>query len=127
MIVVSLVPFADGCPRVRSRPVLRPIRPCPCSNLHKAEKDVKIFAGGRTVTVMDVCRALVSIFEFPVRGRASLELELIALHHQVTVLRRQRPGRPQLSSLDRLLSVGSTGSRTRQARGPREKPRAEQA
>jgi hypothetical protein len=34
--------------------------------------------------------ALVSIFEFRVRSRASLELELIALRHQVTVLRRQR-------------------------------------
>jgi putative transposase len=49
--------------------------------------------------------ALFSIFEFRVRSRASLELELIALRHQVTVLRRQRPGRPQLSSLDRLLWV----------------------
>ena len=49
--------------------------------------------------------ALASIFEFRVRIRASLELELIALRHQVTVLRRQRPGRPQLSSLDRLLWV----------------------
>ena len=49
--------------------------------------------------------AVVSIFAFRFRGRASLELELIALRHQVTVLRRQRPGRPQLSSLDRLLWV----------------------
>ena len=49
--------------------------------------------------------ALVSIFEFRVRSRASLELELVAPLHQVTVLRRQRPGRPQLSSLDRLLWV----------------------
>src|SRR5208337_2073356 len=49
--------------------------------------------------------ALISIFEFRVRSRASLELELVALRHQVTVLRRQRPGRPQLSSLDRLLWV----------------------
>src|SRR4029453_12428003 len=38
-------------------------------------------------------------------SRASLELELIALRHQVTVLRRQRPGRLQLSSLDRLLWI----------------------
>jgi hypothetical protein len=51
--------------------------------------------------------AVVSIFEFRVRSRASLELEIIALRHQVTVLWRQRPGRPQLSSLDRLLWVGS--------------------
>jgi transposase InsO family protein len=49
--------------------------------------------------------ALISIFEFRLRGRASLELELIALRHQVTVLRRHCPGRPQLSSLDRLLWV----------------------
>jgi putative transposase len=49
--------------------------------------------------------ALVSIFAFRFRGRASLEIELIALRHQVTVLRRQRPGRLQLSSLDRLLWV----------------------
>jgi methanol metabolism-related c-type cytochrome len=34
-----------------------------------------------------------TILAFRVRSRASLELELIALRHQVTVLRRQRPGR----------------------------------
>jgi hypothetical protein len=47
--------------------------------------------------------AVVSIFAFRFRGRTSLEIELIALRHQVTVLRRQRPGRLHLSSLDRLL------------------------
>jgi len=52
-----------------------------------------------------ILSALVSILAFRVRSRASLELELIALRHQVTVLRRQRPGRPKLSSLDRLLWV----------------------
>jgi putative transposase len=54
------------------------------------------------VTILFV---LVSILEFRVRSRASLELELVALRHQVAVMRRQRPGRPQLSSLDRLLWV----------------------
>src|SRR5450755_3963577 len=44
-----------------------------------------------------------SLLSFRVRSRASLELELIALRHQVTVLRRQRPGRPRLFSTDRLL------------------------
>jgi hypothetical protein len=34
-----------------------------------------------------------------------LELKLVALQHQLAVLRRQRPGRAQLSSLDRLLWV----------------------
>ena len=52
-----------------------------------------------------ILSALVSILAFRVRSRASLERELIALRHQVTVLRRQRPGRPKLSSLDRLLWV----------------------
>ncbi len=39
------------------------------------------------------------------RSRAALELEVVALRHQLAVLRRQRPGRPQLSSIDRLLWV----------------------
>ena len=49
--------------------------------------------------------AAVSIFVFRFRSRAALELKLVALQHQLTVLRRQRPSRPQLSSLDRLLWV----------------------
>ena len=52
-----------------------------------------------------ILSAIVSIFAFRFRSRASLELKLIALQHQLAVLRRQRPGRPQLSSLDRLLWV----------------------
>jgi hypothetical protein len=40
-----------------------------------------------------ILSAVISIFAFRFRGRASLEIELIALRHQVTVLRRQRPGR----------------------------------
>src|SRR3954449_13252091 len=47
----------------------------------------------------------VVIFAFRFRSRAALELKLIALQHQLAVLRRQRAGRPQLSSLDRLLWV----------------------
>jgi putative transposase len=52
-----------------------------------------------------ILSAVVSIFAFRFRNRASLELKLIALQHQLAVLHRQRPGRPQLSSLDRLLWV----------------------
>jgi hypothetical protein len=36
------------------------------------------------------------------RGRAALELEVVALRHQLAVLRRQRPGRPRLTSFDRV-------------------------
>jgi hypothetical protein len=39
------------------------------------------------------------------RGRAVLELENLALRHQLHVLRRQRPGRPRLFTIDRLLWV----------------------
>ena len=49
--------------------------------------------------------ALVSLLSFRVRSRASLELELVALRHQVTVLRRQRPSRARLFCADRLLWV----------------------
>jgi putative transposase len=52
-----------------------------------------------------ILSAVVSIFAFRFRSRASLELKLIALQHQLAVLHRQRPGRPRLSSFDRLLWV----------------------
>ena len=52
-----------------------------------------------------ILSAVVSIFAFRFRSRALLELKLIALQHQLAILRRRRPGRPQLSSLDRLLWV----------------------
>src|SRR6266852_8271442 len=49
--------------------------------------------------------AVGSLLSFRVRSRASLELELVALRHQVTVLRRQRPGQLRIFSTDRLLWV----------------------
>src|SRR5262245_6348726 len=52
-----------------------------------------------------ILSAVVSLFAFRFRSRASLEIELIVVRHQLAVLRRQRPGRPQLSSFDRLLWV----------------------
>ena len=55
--------------------------------------------------MVTILSALVSLLSFRVRSRASLELELVALRHQVTVLRRQRPGRLRLFCADRLLWV----------------------
>src|SRR6266511_868232 len=55
--------------------------------------------------MITILSTVVSIIAFRLRRRASLELELIALRHQVTVLRRQHPGRPRLFSTDRLLWV----------------------
>jgi putative transposase len=55
--------------------------------------------------MITILSALVSLLSFRVRSRASLELELVALRHQVTVLRRQRHGQLRLFSTDRLLWV----------------------
>jgi putative transposase len=55
--------------------------------------------------MITILSALVSLLSFRIRSRASLELELVALRHQVTVLRRQRPGRARLFCADRLLWV----------------------
>src|SRR3979411_2229715 len=77
-----------------------------CSNLRNAEKAYRLPYRRHTVIGMIIIlSALVSRLSFRFRGRASLELELIALRHQVTVLRRQRPGRPKLFRADRLLWV----------------------
>src|ERR1700687_3665888 len=55
--------------------------------------------------MITILSAVVSALCFRFRRRASLELELVALRHQVAVLRRQRPGRLRLFSTDRLLWV----------------------
>jgi DDE domain len=55
--------------------------------------------------MLTLLSALGSLLSFRVRSRTALELELVALRHQVTVLRRQRPGQPRLLSADRLLWV----------------------
>src|SRR3979490_1896551 len=55
--------------------------------------------------MITILSALVSLLSFRVRRRASLEVELLALRHQVSVLRRQRKVRLQLFATDRLLWV----------------------
>src|SRR5437763_4619860 len=55
--------------------------------------------------MITILSAQLSLLSFRVRRRASLELEIVALRHQVAVLRRQRPGRLRLFCADRLLWV----------------------
>jgi hypothetical protein len=55
--------------------------------------------------MMTILSALISILGFHIRSRASLELELISLRHQASVLRRQHAGRIRRFSTDRLLWV----------------------
>ena len=50
-------------------------------------------------------RSIVAAIARRFRSRAVLELENLALRHQLHVLRRQRPGRPRLIAIDRLLWV----------------------
>jgi putative transposase len=48
---------------------------------------------------------MASLLSFRLRSRASLELEVIALRHQLSVLKRQRPGRARLFYAYRLLWI----------------------
>src|ERR1700736_6369406 len=50
-------------------------------------------------------RSIVAVVARRFRSRAVVELENLALRHQLRVLRRQRPGRPRLFAIDRLLWV----------------------
>jgi hypothetical protein len=58
--------------------------------------------GGETRAVL---QQMVSVLVRRLRSRAVVELENLALRHQLHVLRRQRPARPQLFMIDRLLWV----------------------
>jgi transposase InsO family protein len=55
--------------------------------------------------MLKVVRSMVSVLARRFRSRAVVELENLALRHQLQVLRRQRPGRPRLFAIDRLLWV----------------------
>src|ERR1700730_5246324 len=55
--------------------------------------------------MLKLVHSALSIVARRFRSRAVLELENLALRHQLHVLRRQRPGRPRLFAIDRLLWV----------------------
>jgi putative transposase len=57
--------------------------------------------------MLTILSAMVSLVSFRFRRRASLELEVLALRHQVAVLHRQRTGRARLGPGDRLCGPGS--------------------
>jgi putative transposase len=55
--------------------------------------------------MLEHARSIVAAIGRRFRSRSVLELENLALCHQLHVLRRQRPGRPRLFTIDRLLWV----------------------
>src|ERR1035437_786922 len=55
--------------------------------------------------MLTLVRSIVCRFECRFRSRAVVELEHLALRHQLHVLRRQQPGRLRLFGIDRLLWV----------------------
>src|SRR5208283_451709 len=55
--------------------------------------------------MLKLVRSIVSRLVCRFRSRAVVELENLALRHQLHVLRRQRPGRLRLLAIDRLLWV----------------------
>jgi putative transposase len=65
-----------------------------------------IYLPDRSVTgMLAFSSALLSWLAGRFHSRAELELEVIALRHQLAVLRRQRPGRTRLSTFDRILWI----------------------
>jgi putative transposase len=55
--------------------------------------------------MLEVAVALLAALGTPFRSRASLALEVFALHHQLAVVRRQAPARLRLQPIDRLVWV----------------------
>jgi putative transposase len=72
----------------------------------KSEVNARVLrVGAVALRACSFTSALFSWLACRFRSRADLELEVIALRHQLAVLRRQRPGRTRISSIDRLLWV----------------------
>jgi hypothetical protein len=71
-----------------------------------AKKSLEFVTGRRSLAgMLKLVRSIVSVLARRFRNRGVLELENLALRHQLHVLRRQRPGRPRLLPIDRLLWV----------------------
>jgi hypothetical protein len=95
-------PEAAGKARLTFRRQKKLFSAVPAENLESSES-----SGGSTGRSV-MSRACSHSFRLllarlPDSPRAELELELIALHHQVAVLNRQRPGRLRLGFVDRLV------------------------
>jgi hypothetical protein len=70
-----------------------------------SERNRWSFSTGRlsVAAMFTILSAMASLVSFRFRRRVSLELEVLALRHQLAVLHRQRPGRAWLGRGDRQL------------------------
>ena len=72
----------------------------------KAARGLELGIRRRTVgSMLKPMRSIVAVLARRFRSRAVLQLENLALRHQLHVLRRQRPGRLRLFTIDRLLWI----------------------
>jgi hypothetical protein len=75
-------------------------------NFQRAPKSLEFDNHRRIVAgMLKLKRSIVSRLAHPFRNRAVVELENLALRHQLHVLRRKRPGRLRLFTFDRMLWV----------------------
>jgi hypothetical protein len=79
--------------------------PVPTQNCELSGKLGIFLDDRRTGGMITILSALISMLWFRFRSRASLELELVGLRHQLIVLQRRRPRRLWLQSADGLLWV----------------------
>jgi hypothetical protein len=104
-ISASRCPPTTSFPRAQSPLVVTLIsRPVPAKNSENVKNLQRFRLAARNVA--DMFALISTVFSWlacRIRSRAELELELIALRHQVAVLNRQRVGRPRLCSVDRLV------------------------
>jgi hypothetical protein len=77
----------------------------PAQKLTKVTNATEFRLRRRSTFADDLLAAMASLLSFRLRSRASLELEVIALRHQLSVLKRQRLGRARLFCADRLLWI----------------------
>src|SRR6266481_2870418 len=80
---------------------------CPCRKPNTTGEQQRI--GSSFCSMIELCKliwcGLVGLF----RSRASLEIEILTLRHQLNILRRKSPKRPTFGSIDRMVFAGLYG------------------
>src|SRR6266478_2140586 len=98
---------ASKFPPAEANGVLLPQGACPCRKPNTTGEQQRI--GSSFCSMIELCKliwcGLVGLF----RSRASLEIEILTLRHQLNILRRKSPKRPTFGSIDRMVFAGLYG------------------